>query len=155
MIYLEPRIKQILLDMNFVGKYEKLYMRFNDDRAEMNGRLENIDVNIVMKILKDLGYDTKFDRKEKFFEVKEKKHDTYTYGADIILNVGIVDMIWIVRENKKLILGPPLGEYSRLMIDVDYMTKSPVIGSYEDLKEILEIEFEMFDEFRSILFEQE
>ena len=41
------------------------------------------------------------------------------------------------------------------MIDVDYMTKSPVIGSYDDLKEILEIEFEMFDEFRNILFEQE
>lgn len=155
MIFLEPRIKQALLDMDFVGKYEKLYMRFNDDRAEMNGRLENIDVDIVMKILNDLGYEAKFDRKEKFFEVKEKKHDTYTYGADIILNVGIVDMIWIVRENKKIILGPPLGEYSRLMIDVDYMTKSPVIGSYEDLKEILEIEFEMFDEFRSILFEQE
>ncbi|WP_270325089.1 hypothetical protein [[Eubacterium] hominis] len=155
MIFLEPRIKQALLDMDFVGKYEKLYMRFNDDRAEMNGRLENIDVDIVMKILNDLGYEAKFDRKEKFFEVKEKKHDTYTYGADIILNVGIVDMIWIVRENKKLILGPPLGEYSRLMIDVDYMTKSPVIGSYDDLKEILEIEFEMFDEFRNILFEQE
>lgn len=155
MIYLEPRIKQALLDMDFVEKYEKLYMRFNDDRAEMNGRLDNIDVNIVMKILKDLGYDAKFDRKEKFFEVKEKKHDTYTYGADIILDVGIVDMIWIVRENKKLILGPPLAVYSRMLIDVDYRTKSPVIGSYEDLKEILEIEFEMFDEFRSILFEQE
>ncbi|RGC52334.1 hypothetical protein [Absiella sp. AM29-15] len=155
MIFLEPRIKQALLDMDFVGKYEKLYMRFNDDRAEMNGRLENIDIDIVMKILNELGYEAKFDRKEKFFKIKENKHGKYTYGAHIILDVGIVDMIWIVRENKKLILASPLAVYSRMLIDVDYRTKSPVIGSYEDLKEILEIEFEMFDEFRSILFEQE
>ena len=77
MIFLEPRIKQALLDMDFVGKYEKLYMRFNDDRAEMNGRLENIDIDIVMKILNELGYEAKFDRKEKFFKIKENKHGNY------------------------------------------------------------------------------
>ena len=48
---------------------------------------------------------------------------------------------------RRLLLGLPLGEYSRLLIRPDYRIKKPVFGTYEDLDEILRRELELFGEF--------
>lgn len=60
-------------------------------------------------------------------------------------------IVWIVKENNKLILGLPLGEFPRLMISPDYKIKKPIFGTYEDLDEIFRISFQMFEEFKHAL----
>lgn len=74
MRYLEPKVEQALLDMNFIGKYEKLSNKYNELRAPMDKRLKYIDVEIVKDIMSRIGYETKFDCKEKFFKTKDKKN---------------------------------------------------------------------------------
>lgn len=45
-----------------------------------------------------------------------------------------------------------LGEtYSRRLIDNNYRIKKPIIGTYEDLEEILKITFKMYEDFKSTL----
>ena len=64
---------------------------------------------------------------------------------------GMVDLVWIVRENGELLLGAPWGTYSRRLIDNNYRIKKPIIGTYEDLEEILKITFKMYEDFKSTL----
>ncbi len=53
----------------------------------------------------ELGYEVDFDSKEKFFKIKERQIKNYIFTANIILENGMVDLVWIVRENGNLILG--------------------------------------------------
>ena len=43
------------------------------------------------------------------------------------------------------------GTYSRRLIDNNYRIKKPIIGTYEDLEEILKITFKMYEDFKSTL----
>ena len=72
-----------------------------------------------------------------------------------MLDCGKVDMMWIIYKNEKLIVADSIGMYPRFIIDYDYIIKRPAFKNYEDLEKILQTEFEMFKEFRYILFEQE
>lgn len=78
----------------------------------------------------------------------------YIFSADIILDNGMVDLVWIVKEGSNLILGRPISEYSRLLIAPDYRIKKPIFGTYEDLDEIFESCFKIFEEFKLALVTQ-
>ncbi len=78
----------------------------------------------------------------------------YIFSANIILDNGMVDLVWIVKEKGTLILGLPIGEYSRLLIAPDYRIKKPIFGTYEDLDEIFERCFKIFEEFKHALITQ-
>ena len=47
----------------------------------------------------------------------------YIFSANIILDNGMVDLVWIVKEGSNLILGRPISEYPRLLIAPDYRIK--------------------------------
>ena len=98
-----------------------------------------------------MGYQPSFDAKEKFYKIKEEKNGEFTFGFHIILRDGNVDLVWIVKENKELLLGLPWSLYSRLLINPDYKISYPVIGSYEDIDDILENAFTMFEDFKQAL----
>lgn len=151
MIELNPKIKQVLQDINFVERYERLSNSYNDKRTPLKERLRFIDGEIIMDSLLQLGYEVDFDSKEKYFKLKEGQIKNYTFTANIILENGMVDLVWIVKENGNLILGLPIGEYSRLIISPSYRIKKPIFGTYEDLDEILRCSFQLFEDFKQIL----
>ena len=153
MIHLTPKIKVALENMNFIKKYENLSSMHNDVRTPTKERLRYIDGEIVMETINKLGYKVEFEPNEKFFKVKEMNSNGYVFGCHIILENGMVDLVWIVREMNILLLGLPLSEYSRLMIEPQYRIKKPIFGTYEDLDEILRINFEMFEDFKKALSE--
>ena len=92
-----------------------------------------------MNIIKKMGYESLFDSREKFYKIKEEKIGKYLFGFHIIIEDGTIDFVWNVWEDEKLILGSPWGIYSRLLINPEYKIKRPVIGSYEDIEEILNV----------------
>ena len=104
-----------------------------------------------METIQDLGYSPLFDSKDKFYKIKEEQIGNLALGVHIILQDGMVDLVWVVRENGELLLGAPWGTYSRRLIDSSYRIKKPIIGTYEDLEEILKITFEMYEDFKSAL----
>lgn len=148
MLELNPKIKNALLDINFIKRYEYLSNTFDNIKTPLKERLYYFDGELVIDSINQLGYVVDFEPKEKYFKIKEQGIEHYTFAIHIILDGGMVDIVWIVKENNELILGLPLGEFSRLMISPDYKIKKPIFGTYEDLDEIFRISFQMFEDFK-------
>ena len=129
MIELNSKIKNALIKIGFIERYEELSNKFNDKRTPSSNRLAYIDSEEVMETIQDLGYSPVFDVKEKFYKIKEEQIGKITLEVHIILRYGMVDLVWIVRENGELLLGAPWGTYSRRLIDNNYRIKKPIIGT--------------------------
>lgn len=155
MIELNSKIKKALLDIDFINKYEQISKCFNDKRTPLNERLRYFDGEIIMESIIQNGYTVNFEPREKYFKVDEVQVNDYIFSANIILDNGMVDLVWIVKEKGTLILGLPIGEYSRLLIAPDYRIKKPIFGTYEDLDEIFESCFKIFEEFKIALVSME
>lgn len=148
MIELNLKIKNALVKMDFIRRYEELSSHFSSERTPSSERLVYVERDEVMSIIRDLGYSPLFNAKEKFYKIKEEQTGTFTFGFHIILRDGMADLVWVVRENGELLLGTPWSVYSRRLIDVNYRIKKPVFGTYEDLEDILKTAFGMYEDFK-------
>lgn len=148
---LNPKIKCSLIKIDFIERYEKLSNKFSAERTPSGRRLVYIDGEEVMEIIQELGYSPLFNTKEKFYKIKEEHIDKLTFGVHIILRGGMVDLVWVVKENDEILLGSPWGTYSKRLIDINYRIKKPVFETYEDLEEILKVSFEMYEDFKRAL----
>lgn len=151
MIELNPKVKEALSDIDFVNKYEQISKCFDDKRTPRSERLRYLDGEIIMESIAQIGYKVDLEPKEKYFKLEEEWIKDHAFSANIILDNGMVDLVWIVKESGKLILGLPISEYSRLMIAPDYKIKKPIFGTYEDLDEIFESCFKLFEKFKLAL----
>ena len=111
MIELNPKIKQALIKIDFIKRYEELSNRFNEEKTPSSKRLIYIDGEEVMETIQTLGYIPQFDAKEKFYKIKEEKIGEYTCRVHVILRDGMVDLVWVVKEGNELILGDTWGVY--------------------------------------------
>jgi len=155
MIGLNSKVKNALLEIDFIKRYEQLSTFYNAERTSLKERLRYFDGEIVMDSITQLGYDVKFEPKDKYFKIIESQIDKYSFSAHIILDNGMVDIVWIVKDGESLILGLPIGEYSRLIVAPDYRIKKPIFGTYEDLDEIFESTFKLFEDFKQKLLMQQ
>ncbi len=149
----DSRIKEALMKMNFVERYEKLAKMFDEVRTPSSEMLEYLDGKEVMETIQELGYVPKFDSKEKFFKTKDEKIGNFSFRVHIILRYGIADFLWVVYEGGNLIWGYPFSMCPSILISPEYMISKPVFGTYEDLDEILKITFEMYEDFKIALTE--
>lgn len=148
---MNPKIKDALLKINFVERYEKLSAQFSVAKTPANDRLIYIDGEEVMEMIQAAGYSPRFNPKEKFYKIEEEHIGKYIFGIHIILRDGRVELVWVVKENGTLLLGAPWGTYSRRLINTNYRIKPPVFGTYEELEAILKIVFEMYEDFKRAL----
>ena len=107
MIELNSKIKEALIEIDFIKRYEEVSNKFNAERTPSKSRLVYINGEEVMEIIQDLGYSPLFDSKEKFYKIREEQVERFTLGVHIILQGGMVDLVWVVRENGELLLGAP------------------------------------------------
>lgn len=138
---LHPRIKKALLAIDFIKRYKEVSDTFSAERMPEDDRLIYIDGEEVMEMIKALGYHPLFDAKEKFYKITEERVGNISFCVHIILYGGMVDVVWVIRENGALLLGAPLSLYSRRLIDAGCRIKKSIIKTYEDLEDILKAAF--------------
>ncbi|MBP2623834.1 hypothetical protein [Streptococcus oricebi] len=150
---LNPIVKQALIDIDFVGRYEKLSEEYNEARTPDNKRLDIIDGELIMDIISNLGYQPSFNAREKFFKIKKEKIQDYSFGFHIAMSYGMVELIWVVEQGKDVLLGSPWSVYSRRLINPDYRIKMPVCGDYDELEDVLMKAFKMYEDFKNAFLE--
>lgn len=150
-----PVIKKSLQRINFVERYKKLSNEYNETRTPLNKRLRYIDGEIIIESVNRLGYNINFDAKDKYFFIEEEQlNDKYKTLVKFDLYGGMVEFIWEVWADDKVILGSPWGTYSKRIGLKDVRIKKPIFGTYDDLEEIFCIGFELYEDFKKALVEQ-
>lgn len=145
---MNSKIKEALIKIEFVKRYEELSKTYDENRTPSNSRLVYVDGEEVMETIQDIGYTASFDSKEKFYKVQEEKEGNYLFGFNIIIQDGMVDLVWVVQNNDEVLLGEPWGTYSKRIDEKNSRIKKPIIGSYEDLEDVLRVAFCMYEDFK-------
>ncbi len=88
-------------------------------------------------------------KKQTFFIVGEVKNkDSYAFRFNISLKYGVAELIWEAWHNDEVRVGDPWDVFIRLLSND--MGKVPVLyfHSYDEIKEIMKIAFEMYEDFK-------
>lgn len=148
---LKPKVIEALKEINFVERCKKLSDDFNKKEIPLEERFEDLDKNIVEEILYKFGEKVTYNKREKFFKVKVDKIKNYLFNNKIAFSIGRVELIWEVKENETYILGDSTANIVDDILRNNTMLNFPLFETYEELEEILRINFEMFDDFKNVL----
>ena len=147
---LDTRIKQALIDINFVERYGELSAYYSQKRTPKGQELDYFDGDFLMEIVELLGYKVQYDKRERFFHIKLEEIGHFRFGFHFALEYGRLELIWVVYEGDKVVLGSPWTRYPRLMIARDYIIKQPIISDYVDFRDVMKIAFDMYEDFKQV-----
>lgn len=142
---LELEIKEVLEKINFVERYKALSEKFSNSE----NTFENYENEKVFEVFETLGYKARYNKKADFFIVGEVKNkDSYAFRFNISLKYGVAELIWEAWHNDEVRVGDPWDVFIRLLSND--MGKVPLLyfHSYDELKEIMKIAFEMYEDFK-------
>jgi hypothetical protein len=145
---LDTRVEQALIEINFVERYENISKKYNRKRTPKGQELDYFDGDFLMEIVELLGYKAQYDKRERFFHIDLEEIGNFRFGFHFALEYGRLELIWVVYEGDKVVLGSPWTRYPRLMIARDYIIKQPIISDYVDFRDVMKIAFEMYEDFK-------
>ncbi|QIZ44479.1 hypothetical protein BHV55_23265 [Bacillus sp. RZ2MS9] len=142
---LEPEIKEVLEKIDFIQRYKALSKQFPD----RENTFENYENEKAIEVFESLGYKARFMKKENFFIVGEVKNkDFYTFRFNISLKYGLVEFIWSARYNGEVRVGNSWGMFVKVLSNGSERLPAVCFHSYDELKEIMKIAFEMYEDFK-------
>lgn len=142
---LEPEIKDVLEKIDFIKRYKTLAEKFSNKE----NKLSNYENEKVINVFESLGYKARYMKKENFYIVGEVKNkDIYFFRFNISLKYGVVELIWSVRHNGVVKAGDPWDMFVRLLSNDTERIPTIFFQSYVELKEIMKIAFEMYEDFK-------
>ncbi|KMN71030.1 hypothetical protein A9485_17355 [Bacillus cereus] len=142
---LQPEIQSSLAKIDFIQRYKALSEKF----SHRENTLENYENEKVIAVFESLGYKARFMKKENFFIVGEvKKKDFYTFRFNISLKYGLVEFIWSARYNGEVRVGNSWDMFVKVLSNGSERLPAVCFHSYDELKEIMKIAFEMYEDFK-------
>ncbi|ARX68490.1 TPA: hypothetical protein ROY30_003156 [Bacillus cereus] len=142
---LEPEIKEVLEKIDFIQRYKALSKQFPD----RENTFENYENEKAIEVFESLGYKARFMKKENFFIVGEVKNkDFYTFRFNISLKYGLVEFIWSARYNGEVRVGNSWDMFVKVLSNGSERLPAVCFHSYDELKEIMKIAFEMYEDFK-------
>lgn len=142
---MDSRIVGILKSINFIERYEIISKKHQFDLKES---FERYDHEVVLKLLNDLGYEFSFNKKENFFWMVEKSSE-YELQFKISLKYGMGEFIWLAWKNTEQLIGGTWGIIKEQLDGKENdKIKKPIFRNYNDMKEILEEAFLLYEDFK-------
>lgn len=149
--------KEYLLYRN-IDFYNR-YNCFREKYKDVEPNLEKYEVNLVLNIFKNIGYDNvRFMKSGSFFKIKEKQKP-YEFYFHVSLKYGVCELI-IGGENllTKTFVGSVFGGIMRdiLKFEGKEEKRFPLPGyrNYYDLKIILKESLSIYEDFKKEFIKQ-
>ena len=143
---LKPEIQEIFEKIDFLMRYRELSENFS---SNIESSFENYENEKAIEIFESLGYKARFMKKENFFIVGEVKNkDIYTFRFNISLKYGLVEFIWSARHNGEVRIGNSWDIFVKVLSNGSERLPAVCFRSYDELKEIMKIAFEMYEDFK-------
>ena len=140
---MDQKTIQILNSIHFAERYKKLYKQYS---FNFNESFNNYDNQHVLKLLQEVGYiDIKYQKRENFFQ-SIKKVGLYRFEHKIKTKYGIVELIWDVMKNNQYFTGNSFSNLEYELLNLEERHPLPIFRNYEDLRGILTLAFQMFED---------
>ena len=110
--------------------------------------LDYFDGDFLMEIVESLGYDVQYDKRERFFHINLQQVENFRFGFHFAFEHGRLELIWLIYEGDKAIMGSPFASYAKWLISGEYIILDPVISDYIDFRDVMKIAFEMYEDFK-------
>ena len=150
---LDSRVERTLIEINFVERYESISKKYNRERTPKGQELDYFDGDFLMEIVELLGYKVQYDKRERFFHIDLEEIGPFRFGFHFAFERGRLELIWVIYEGNKAIMGSPFASYAKWLISRDYIILKPVISSYDDFEKVMKIAFEMYEDFKQAFLE--
>ncbi|MEN8194701.1 MAG: hypothetical protein ABFS12_17910 [Bacteroidota bacterium] len=138
-------LKQVLVEVNFKERFDALF-----DKHSHKNLFKKAEPSKVSQIIEEIGYQNKYVKNGKYFEVDDR---TQNVSLNLSTDLGIVEFI-LNAKIKEEGCGGPFG-YMSSLIDKEDRIKKPRFSDYEELKEILEEGFEIYEAIKAQLIENQ
>ncbi|MFS9041830.1 hypothetical protein QM894_04475 [Streptococcus cristatus] len=145
---LDTRVEQALHNIDFVEKYENISKKYNRERTPKGQELDYFDGDFLMEIVELLGYKVQYDKRERFFHIELEEIGHFRFGFHFAFERGRLELIWVIYEGDKAIMGSPFASYAKWLISRDYIILDPVISDYVDFRDVMKIAFDMYEDFK-------
>ena len=134
---------EVLNSIRFAERYQALRTQYSFDSKE---RFETYDNQYVLEMLQGIGYTSvKYWRKEDFFQAK-KKNSIYEFRYHVCIKAGISELMWYAMKDNKYYEGGTFPNLEYELLNLENGNRLPIFRNYEDLREILTIAFQMFED---------
>ncbi len=143
---LDDKIKEILVDIKFRERYAELSEKYRQVKFEKS--MKTYDKDLVISMFKEIGYKANFFKSEKFFQIKEKEKNI-EFIFNVSIERGLCELIWSMRKDGEIVNLSTWGGISRQLHIENEVIKDPIFTNYEELKEILEIAFNIYVDFKN------
>ena len=145
---LYTRVEQALIEINFVERYENISKKYSRERTPKGQELDYFDGDFLMEIVELLGYKVQYDKRERFFHIELEEIGHFRFGFHFSFERGRLELIWVIYEGNKAIMGSPFASYAKWLISRDYIILDPVISDYVDFRDVMKIAFDMYEDFK-------
>jgi hypothetical protein len=143
---LEPVVIQSLAEIDFLQRFKKISV----DYSNVNDTFEKWSKEHVELIFQELGYKSKYHKRENFFEIIQST-TSINCGMNISLKYGAVEFIPHFKKlNGTKLVGGPI-KYIRQLLDVDEQINLPCFHDYKELTIILKSGFNIYDDLKQKL----
>ena len=140
---MDKQMVKVLNSIRFPERYEALRIQYSFDLKES---FKNYDNQYVLEMLQDIGYTAaKYRKRENFFQAK-KKSNIYEFRYHIKIKYGIAELMWYVMKDNKYYAGSSFPNLEYELLNLENRNHLPIFRNYEDLREILTLAFQMFED---------
>ena len=134
---------KVLNSIRFAERYQALRIQYSFDLKES---FEDYDNQYVLEMLQEIGYTSvKYWRKENFFQAK-KKNSIYEFRYHVSIKAGIAELMWYAMKDNKYYAGGSFPNLEYELLNLENGNRLPIFRNYEDLREILTLAFQMFED---------
>mgnify|MGYP000873948766 CR=1 FL=1 len=140
---MDKQMVKVLNSIRFAERYQALRIQYSFDLKES---FEDYDNQYVLEMLQEIGYTSvKYWRKENFFQAK-KKNSIYEFRYHVSIKAGIAELMWYAMKDNKYYAGGSFPNLEYELLNLENGNRLPIFRNYEDLREILTIAFQMFED---------
>ena len=138
--------KEVWKKADYIDKYNSI-----SDRYITENTLEKPDKDKVIVILKNIGYsDTKYDRKENFYSVEDKKSSKIESYINISLKYGVLEIISGIKVISNDIYIPTTPNLVfRLLGKREELPKKPTFSNYDELERLLKETLDLYESLKA------
>lgn len=138
---LPSEIRVALENIDFIDRYKNMSAKYDFDEEF------KYDNNEVLRIFNELGCYARYYKRENFFQIVEEVPPCQ-FKFNISLKYAHLEFIWVVRKDGELLIGDPWDMLKRSLDGTGENVRAAGFRNYDELKEILEEAFLMYEDFK-------